>query len=154
MVTATAPEFITLNTGLHVKAGASFSAKIVDNSGGRIASSIVSSTIPINYAEISRFLNNKHMYASLAKNNKVITNVENNTTSLFSVYPTVSNGKYNIANQKIGNYNVEVINSVGQIIVASTVNLEKIDLSSYPNGLYFVRIKILNQSYVFKIIKK
>ncbi len=153
-VTSTAGESITLKTGFHAKNGSSFSARLINTNGGRVASSVVSTTTPINYASTSSYSNNKHSYASLLKNNDVLFNVENNTTSMFSIYPTVSDGFYNIANKEIGKYNVEVINSVGQIIVASTVNLEKIDLSSYPNGLYFVRIKNINQSYVFKVIKK
>ncbi len=154
MVTATAPASITFNTGFYVKSGASFTAKIVNNSGGRVASSVVSATTPINYAKKSTYSNNKHAHASLIKNNKVLANVESSARSLFSVYPTISDGKYNIANQEIGDYSVEVINSVGQIIITSTANLDKIDLSSQNNGFYFVRIKKIGKSYVYKIIKK
>ncbi len=42
VVTATAPTAITFNTGFHVKEGASFSAKIVNGSGGRVSNNVVS----------------------------------------------------------------------------------------------------------------
>ncbi len=35
-----------------------------------------------------------------------------------------------------------------------TQNLQQIDITNKANGLYFVKIKILNQSFVFKVIKK
>ncbi len=153
-VTATAPESITFNTGFHAKAGSSFSAKIVNTNGGRVSNSVVSTTTPINYATTSTYSNNKHSYASLVKNNKLLANVENSTASLFSVYPTISNGIYKIANQELGEYSVEVINSLGQSIIPSTPNLEKIDIASQNSGFYFVRILSENKSYLFKILKE
>ncbi len=154
MVTATAPTSITFNTGFHAKAGASFSAKIVNNNGGRIASSIVSPTTPINYAKTSIFSNNKHAYSSLVENNTLLHNSENGTTLIFSVFPTISSGIYKVANKALEEYSVEVINSIGQSIVASTPNLKIIDITNQNSGLYFVRILSNNKSHLFKILKK
>ncbi len=154
MVTSTAPTAIIFNTGFHVKAGANFSAKLTNTNGGRVSNSVVSTATPINYANASNYSNSAHTYASLVKNNKVPTNIENSTPSLFSVYPTVSNGIYTIANKELGEYSVEVINGLGQNVIGSTPNLEKIDITSKNGGFYFIRILASNKSYLFKILKQ
>ncbi len=154
VVTATAPEAITFNTGFHVKAGASFSAKIVDNNSGRLASSVVLATTPINYANTSNYSNNKHLHASLVQNKIISTNVENSTTSSFSVYPTVSNGIFKIANKSMHTYTIEVINSIGQTVINPTQSLQQIDITNKANGFYFVRIELDNKSYLFKVLKE
>ena len=153
-VTSTAGESITLKKGFHLKAGASFSAKLLNTNGGRAASSVVSATTPINYAKKSTYSNNKHTHASLVKNNKVLANAKSSITSFFSVYPTVSNGKYNIANQEVGDYSVEVINSIGSIVINSSKNINQIDITYKNAGFYFVRITYENKIYVYKIIKE
>ncbi len=153
-VTSTAGESITLKAGFHAKNGASFSAKIENNSGGRKSNTIVSPTNSINYSNTSNYVNGKHTHASLVKNNKVQANVENSVTSLFSVYPTMSNGIYKIANKEVGLYNIEVINSLGHAVINSSQNINQIDITDKNAGFYFVRITYENKTYVYKIIKE
>ncbi len=155
MVTSTAPTAIIFNTGFHVKAGASFSAKIVNNSGGRKSKSSVPLTTPVNYATPSTYSNNTHSYALLAQNNIVSTNIVNSvSTSIFSIYPAASNGIFRIDNKELVDYVIEVINSVGQIVIWPSQNLEKFNITNKANGFYFVRITSDNRSYIFKILKK
>ncbi len=154
LVTATAPTAITFNTGFHVKAGASFSAKITNGNGGRVSNNVVSTTTPINYAITSNHANTKHLYVSWVQNKIIPTNVEQSTTSLFSVYPTVSNGIFKIANESLNTYKVEVINSMGQVVIMQTQNLQQIDITNKANGFYFVRIGSDNKSHIFKVLKE
>lgn len=155
-VTATAPTSITFNAGFQIKEGASFSAKIVNPTSGRVSNNVVATTTPINYATTSIYLNDKHSYAPLVKNVpiEIEDKVEESTILLFSVYPTVSKGIYTIVNKKSKTYSAEVINRLGQVIINSTQNLQQIDITNKANGFYFVRILSENKSYLFKIIKE
>ncbi len=112
------------------------------------------STTPVNYANTSNYINTKHKYASLVQHKILTTNVEYGTTSLFSVYPTISNGIYKIANKEIGLYNVEVLNSLGHTLINSSQNINQIDITDKNAGFYFVKITYDNKTYVYKIIKE
>jgi len=73
------------------------------------------------------------------------------------IYPNPFNDKFNVSGElKI--FQIEIINSLGQSVqtVLPSGNLQTIDISNLPCGLYFVKVKRLNDSYleVKKIIKQ
>ncbi len=154
VVTTTAPTSITFNTGFHVKAGASFSAKIVNSNGGRKTNIEVLPTTPINYARSSGFSKNRHTYAQKIKINTLFLKEEERLTTLFSVYPTVSSGLFKVTSKNSTQYKIEVVNSLGQTVIKQTQSLEQFDIKGFAHGFYFVRITSDNKSYIFKILKE
>lgn len=73
------------------------------------------------------------------------------------VYPNPSDGNFEI-NIEAGNnlfYKVKILNLFGETVFYSNeVKSRKIklDLSSYPSGIYFVKIKTAENVYIEKII--
>jgi hypothetical protein len=82
---------------------------------------------------------------------------KNNSSNKIIVYPNPSNGivTINIQNRKQGeNYELFLFNILGEQVY-SEVNFkqeENIDLSSYPKGTYFLRIKGENNTFNKKVI--
>ena len=74
-----------------------------------------------------------------------------------SVYPNPNNGEFNIDLTEIeGKTNIEVINTVGSIVLSKTVNSEQVvrlDIQNQPNGFYFIKITSGNKVKVEKVIK-
>lgn len=73
-----------------------------------------------------------------------------------NIYPNPTSDKFIIDSEiKSTNTDVEVLNLVGQIVASYKLNSMKeksIDLSSHPNGIYFVRIKTSEGIATKKII--
>lgn len=74
------------------------------------------------------------------------------------VFPNPSNGSFNISlNEKIDNGKIAVYNTQGDKILYNTIsNCSKttLDLSSYPQGLYFINIISEGKRYTHKVILK
>jgi len=74
------------------------------------------------------------------------------------IYPNPFKDKLNIdfTNFDIENVNIEVINSLGQLVSSFNFKSTKneIELSDYPQGIYFLKIKKNSEQKVFKIIKE
>ena len=75
----------------------------------------------------------------------------NNTN--FTVYPNPSNGIFTI-DGNVNNYNLVVMNMLGQVIYSQKIHNEKaiIDISTQPNGMYFVQEQYQNGRATQKII--
>lgn len=71
-----------------------------------------------------------------------------------SVYPNPNNGVFMVNTPVNANY--VILNAAGQLIKEGQTSLgaNAIDLQSYSNGLYFVRIQFNQQSAVIKIVKQ
>lgn len=50
--------------------------------------------------------------------------------------------------------NIEVINSIGQRVFYNTTNIDTIDMSNLPSGIYNIRIKALSGLKTLKLVKK
>jgi hypothetical protein len=50
-------------------------------------------------------------------------------------------------------FTIEVFNSLGQLKLAAD-QVSKIDLSSFSNGIYLLKVNAKTQSYLQKIIKE
>lgn len=69
---------------------------------------------------------------------------------VFNVYPNPTSGLININGKNIKS--VEVLNIMGQLIIKG--KMTAVDISSQPNGLYFVKVTDENGSYTRKILKQ
>ena len=75
-----------------------------------------------------------------------------------SIYPNPSSGRFMIQGLVSGIQNIEIYNVIGSKIYTmenfGQYNSNEIDLSTSPKGIYFVRIKIGEKSYSYKILLK
>jgi uncharacterized repeat protein (TIGR03803 family) len=78
---------------------------------------------------------------------------ENNYPAILNVYPNPSTGIFTL-NSKITSGEISVRNTVGEIVLLSTINQQSsaIDLSNQPNGIYFVNVKTEKESFTQKMI--
>jgi PKD repeat protein len=80
---------------------------------------------------------------------------QNNTTSQIEIYPNPNNGKFVI---NISDANEFVLfNILGEVVLTKRcdeVQKTQIDISDKPNGVYFLNIKVGNNSVTRKIIKE
>jgi hypothetical protein len=78
----------------------------------------------------------------------------------FTIFPNPNNGSFNIEinNAKEKNYQLEIFNSLGEIIYSEnsfTKNnsiVKQIQLENVAKGIYFIQIKGLEKSSIKKII--
>lgn len=70
------------------------------------------------------------------------TGITTNQELGFSVYPNPSNGEFTLTLDNNETMNVEIINTVGQIVYSSTINntVSKVDLRNVAKGTYVIRI--------------
>jgi putative heme degradation protein len=72
-----------------------------------------------------------------------------------NIFPNPSNGVFTITFQNMPNKNseIEIFNSLGQRINKDVLNTQTktIDISSFPKGIYFLKISF-GEKYVFKKI--
>jgi hypothetical protein len=70
-----------------------------------------------------------------------------------SIYPNPANDRINIqADETIHDFSVDVLNLIGETIYKSK-NEKQIDVSDLSDGIYFLKIRYLNNSCIRKIIK-
>lgn len=86
----------------------------------------------------------------------VITSVIEQSTVVFNVYPSPSSGEVTLQLQYgYNNATIEVINSVGQLIVTETMNSSSITIQlPEENGIYLVRVKANGSSAIQRVIKQ
>lgn len=102
--------------------------------------------------------NNNSCYAVInVKNVTSIYDIQANEQ--IKIYPNPTTGKFVISEiETLGNkFKVDVIDFLGKIIYTSTYsdfgNKISLDLSTYPNGLYLIRLSNNETSYLKKVIK-
>lgn len=94
-------------------------------------------------------------YASTIKQNIV-----NKKHEVFKLFPLPVSNSVNIEllldDKTIEEYRFSVFNLVGKTLVSGEILQETIDLSSLPQGMYFLRIrdKVTSETFIHKIIKK
>ena len=73
------------------------------------------------------------------------------------IFPNPINNKFTIQTDKQnGSYNLEIYNTIGQIILNKTIinRVEQVDLSGQSAGVYFIKIQTENNIIKKKIIKQ
>ncbi|WCM42805.1 endonuclease [Flavobacterium sp. CBA20B-1] len=78
--------------------------------------------------------------------------VANENLNMVKVYPTYTSDIVNIENNS-ENYSYKIFD-VSNKLIEQGKNKNKINVSHYANGIYFLNISIENQSKTFKFIKK
>lgn len=76
--------------------------------------------------------------------------------STIQIYPNPISETFTIQNKEVNSMNVAVYDNVGKIIFQTTLNSHEkknIQSSNWSQGMYFVKIKINEQSFLKKIIK-
>ena len=73
-----------------------------------------------------------------------------------SIYPNPTDGILNISNSNGSISNIVLTDIAGKVLVEAAVNsdLAEIDLSSYPKGIYLVKVVTENDSYIEKVVLK
>jgi hypothetical protein len=77
-----------------------------------------------------------------------------NSQSLISVYPNPSNGIFNITTENSASF--EIADVLGKVIVSDKLNTgnNQLNLSTTPNGIYFLKINFDGKSKIIKLIKE
>ncbi|MCF8367052.1 MAG: carboxypeptidase regulatory-like domain-containing protein [Bacteroidales bacterium] len=82
------------------------------------------------------------------------TGIVNSSSDAISVYPNPSGGTFNIHGIN-DSFRLLVTNSQGQVIMNRTINDSyQLDLTSQPNGLYFVKLTSNESVKLIKVIKQ
>jgi uncharacterized repeat protein (TIGR01451 family) len=89
----------------------------------------------------------------------LLTNIENNTSEEMEVYPNpvFDNLYIELANIRSENLNVQILNGIGQTVWSNKFTSGtklSVDMSSFMNGMYFVKLINNENCLVKKIIKK
>jgi sugar lactone lactonase YvrE len=80
---------------------------------------------------------------------------ELSANQIFNVFPTLVSDKINISTSSTNYYNINVYNSLGQVIVTRNENSNcKIETSLWQSGIYTVQIQSNNNLITKKIIKQ
>ena len=123
------------------------------NQGGFSSTSQNSTVTPItagSYTYTVTVTNNVGCTASASVNVTVnaCTGVEEitNEAAALTIYPNPTTGIINIKDELtiINNFDVILCNSFGEIIMQGT-NMNTIDISSYPNGIFYLTVKTNDQ---------
>ena len=83
--------------------------------------------------------------------------IEENTVKTFSIYPNPSNGVFTVNSPETNTYTIELINVLGEIISAKTVEgiiNETFNMSDYNAGLYFIKVSNGTSENVQKVMIK
>jgi hypothetical protein len=91
------------------------------------------------------------------------TLVKNNSNSTVSLYPNPTNGIFSINVKSENNTSknqLAIYNTVGKVIFKRALennsdnSTDKIDLSAFPNGMYFIEVSVDGKKSTSKLIKK
>ncbi len=83
------------------------------------------------------------------------TNDNANLGSNFSIYPNPFDHIFNVINDDLESYQLEIVNATGKVIFHSMVQKElEIDASKLIKGIYFIRLSNQKSTFVTKIIKR
>lgn len=110
-------------------------------------------TLTANYQKMADFGVKLQDATTFAKTVAVCTGIQNlSGVEAVNVYPNPSTGMVNIANLP-SESTIEVVNMLGQLVYSSKANQSNYtaDLSTLPNGSYFVKISSVNEKT--KIVK-
>ncbi|MBA2613817.1 MAG: T9SS type A sorting domain-containing protein [Bacteroidetes bacterium] len=119
---------------------------------------IISPTVNTTYTVTGTDASGCENYATITQSVSVCTGVEksNNLEVMdIKLYPNPGTGIFNLEfTSKPENTNVEIYNSIGQLILFHKINSENtsIDLKKYANGIYYLKVNGCERQ--FKIIKE
>ena len=82
-------------------------------------------------------------------------NFPENPSILNVASQSLSNGKYHLKMPQSDNYNMQVFDISGKLLVSKNFNNSEddLDISSYANGIYILSISTNNKRYTQKLVK-
>jgi hypothetical protein len=84
-----------------------------------------------------------------------VTDVEEDLTLRFEVYPNPTTGTINIKTQNTGTYRVDILDSFGKKIISeTTTGNTSFDLTNHSSGVYVVLLREKNKYRIEKILKR
>jgi hypothetical protein len=90
--------------------------------------------------------------------NDLINGIENNVTNQnYRIYPNPSTDLISIELNNFENVTLSIINPTGQVILKKQITkkqIERINISDFSKGMYFIKIEGQDYSNIEKIIKK
>ncbi len=109
------------------------------------------------YCEVSNYCGSCNSPDIKLSTTNIVTSIINNGNSVFAIYPNPSNGVFVLQDKraKVLKADLDIYDIHGKKIVSyidALINNLKIDLSSQPNGIYFVNIKTQEEVTTKKII--
>ena len=126
------------------------------NTNATTSAIVVSPTITTTYTVNGTAANGCSKVATVTQNVSACTNLNVNTIlSEIAVYPNPTNGMLTIELPNGGVSIIQLINSIGQIVVNEKVVNEKsqINLQHLPSGIYFLKANTNGQLKTVRIIK-
>lgn len=102
--------------------------------------------------------NSLNFYSKINVTPELLTNVEESSEQ--TLYPNPTTGLINIEFNSLNteNVNIEIVNELGEVMgnfqkqIFIGKNTLNYDITSYPKGIYFIRIK--EQNITFKVLKE
>lgn len=119
---------------------------------------VVSPTINTTYTVNGTDANGCGNFATITQSVNLCTDLQalkNTEAAELIIYPNPNNGIFTLqVNSVDESSDLEIYNSMGQIIFTKKITIQKVtvDLSGYPNGLYYLKIKDVRGGQ-FKFIK-
>jgi hypothetical protein len=83
--------------------------------------------------------------------------------AMISVFPNPTTGKFSLGLKQVNNNSnsqYKIYNMLGEVVLKKYIEnvsgevVDKIDLSSYPNGIYFIEVTVDGKKVTSKLIKK
>jgi hypothetical protein len=135
-----------LCVGQNATLTASGAATYTWNPGGTGSTIAVTPSVNTNYTISATDANNCTNTAIFTQSVQICSGISQNSLISYqlSVYPNPNNGEFTISMNSISeNMNVEIYNSLGQIVINEKVNTQskKINMSQIPNGIYILKLK-------------
>ena len=148
-----------LQTGLHAnfKLSSGGEELALINSDGTIADSV---SFPVQYTDTTygRYPNGtgsfQYLYPTFNASNIALGIQENQLNNQFKVFPNPTTGQITIEAKDIKT--ITILNITGKILETKQINhsVTTIDLSNFPNGIYFIRVQTKASSGIVKVVKE
>lgn len=115
-------------------------SKVIDSLNAIDPSKLQWATISQTFTAFQAWQQNPSDYSQWLCGQTATSIAEIEAPQFFTVFPNPSEGLYTIRFNDNGNYLVEIYNSIGNLVKNTTITSSgQIDLSTQPNGLYYVR---------------
>jgi hypothetical protein len=89
----------------------------------------------------------------------ITTGIKENSETDIDVFPNPNSGKFEIKlnNQYYQDATVSLMNIIGEVLVEKKINNKKpvqFDASSFPSGIYYIKLQTENGTYIKKVCLK
>ena len=119
----------------------------------------VGNNVLLRFAHVNGFGNNMYI-DNIRVQSSTLSVAENTLEKAISMYPNPASSNVDVViNTTVGNtYEIELLNSIGQTVSKiketrfNATAKQRLDVSQYGTGLYFVKIKVGNQMVTKKLI--